>query len=382
MGDDGATVSDILRTLNTEIMAGKGPDIIMLDGLSADNYIDKGVLHDLTDLVSEEKQKEDMIESVLKSFERGGKIFAVPAKFSMPTMFVDAETAELVRDISSLANFADMNQDVGVIGDKTAENLFKIFLPGSMPGWLTGKEIDEAKLAEYLEAVKKMADTEAPALIRPERTGGERVNVAIGIARGGGGSEFGESNSDDVFNFAYERIHTFVSRLTSFRGLMTANMATEYRGGCAAVPLPGLVDSVFIPSAITGIHAASGNIDIACDFLKMMLSKELQSVKLGDGFAVNVSALESTLEEEGNYMIALSMRSEAFEGDMLTGGIPSIEEQRKILDLCLGVKTPYIVNDTLASMVSDEAKGYFSGEKDLEKAIADIRERTRIYLAE
>ena len=50
--------------------------------------------------------------------------------------------------------------------------------------------------------------------------------------------------------------------------------------------------------------------------------------------------------------------------------------------MCLEVKTPYVVDSILAEMVADEAKGFFSGEKDLEKTIADIRERTRIYLAE
>lgn len=31
--EDGKTVSDAIRSLNTEIMAGNGPDIILMDGL-------------------------------------------------------------------------------------------------------------------------------------------------------------------------------------------------------------------------------------------------------------------------------------------------------------------------------------------------------------
>ena len=52
-GDDSVTVSDALSTLNTNIMAGDGPDVILLDKLPIDSYIEKGLLEDLTDVVSE-----------------------------------------------------------------------------------------------------------------------------------------------------------------------------------------------------------------------------------------------------------------------------------------------------------------------------------------
>jgi hypothetical protein len=87
-------------------------------------------------------------------------------------------------------------------------------------------------------------------------------------------------------------------------------------------------------------------------------------------------------EEDGNMNMMISIASTITGGETLSGGMPSIEAQQKIMNLCLSVKTPYIVDGTLSDMVLAEAKGYFSGEKDLDKTIADIRERTRLYLAE
>ena len=49
-GEDGVTASDALRMLNTEILAGDGPDVLMLDGISVDTYTEKGLLMDLTTL--------------------------------------------------------------------------------------------------------------------------------------------------------------------------------------------------------------------------------------------------------------------------------------------------------------------------------------------
>ena len=378
MGEEGATVSDIVRTLNTELMAGKGPDVIMLDGLAADNYIDKGVMLDISDLVDEELNGGKMVENVLKTFERDGKIFAVPAKFTLPLIFADAKNADAMRDIGSLADFAAANPDIGVIGDKTSETLFKVFLPGSMPGWFDGKEINEEKLAEYFAAIKKMADTPAPVLTQPERQGGRNMgNVMI---RMGPIYDVGESNPNDVFNFAFGNIHTYVGKITGMRSLMGPNMACERRGDCVSLPLPGLSGNVYIPSAIAGINAKSGHIDIAKDFLKTMLSKDVQSVKLDDGFAVNVDSIEDTMETNANFYMAMS--NSDTPGEMLSGGIPGLEIQQKVLEMCLAADTPYMMNNTLAEMIADEAKGYFNGDKDLDQAIADIRERTRIYLAE
>ena len=45
-GNDGVTRTDALKTLNTEIMAGKGPDILILDGISSETYIEQGMLED------------------------------------------------------------------------------------------------------------------------------------------------------------------------------------------------------------------------------------------------------------------------------------------------------------------------------------------------
>ncbi len=46
-----ATTEDIIRSLNAEILSGNGPDILLLDGLPVDSYIEKGVLADITALI-------------------------------------------------------------------------------------------------------------------------------------------------------------------------------------------------------------------------------------------------------------------------------------------------------------------------------------------
>ena len=70
--EDGKTVSDAIRSLNTEIMAGNGPDIILMDGLPIEDYIEKGGLEDLSDMMESVKENRGRIfENVLSSYEKG-----------------------------------------------------------------------------------------------------------------------------------------------------------------------------------------------------------------------------------------------------------------------------------------------------------------------
>lgn len=40
-GADAVTASDALRTLANELLAGKGPDLLVLDGMPIDSYVEK-----------------------------------------------------------------------------------------------------------------------------------------------------------------------------------------------------------------------------------------------------------------------------------------------------------------------------------------------------
>ena len=50
-GKDGVTATDAIKNLNTEIMAGEGPDVMLLDGLLEEDYIEKGMLEDISGIV-------------------------------------------------------------------------------------------------------------------------------------------------------------------------------------------------------------------------------------------------------------------------------------------------------------------------------------------
>ncbi len=47
------TTADRIRALNARLLSGDGPDILLMDGLSSDSYISKGILADLSPMLGE-----------------------------------------------------------------------------------------------------------------------------------------------------------------------------------------------------------------------------------------------------------------------------------------------------------------------------------------
>ena len=55
--NNGMTLDDVIRTLNVEIFAGEGPDVLVLDGLLIESYIDQGILADLSQVDTDDCYK-------------------------------------------------------------------------------------------------------------------------------------------------------------------------------------------------------------------------------------------------------------------------------------------------------------------------------------
>ena len=80
--ENAVNVSDALKTLTTEIMAGKGPDLLILDGMPVETYIEKGILKDLSSMISKEG---GYFENILHAYQnQQGQICAAPARFMLP----------------------------------------------------------------------------------------------------------------------------------------------------------------------------------------------------------------------------------------------------------------------------------------------------------
>lgn len=153
-GDNSITDTDALKVLNTEIIAGKGPDILLLDSLPKDTYIEKGLLEDLSELFKDV----ELLDNIKAAYtEEDGRIYAMPAKFAIPMIQGPKEYVDTVTDLNTLANAAEMNveeysqthlfADIVVTPEMTLETLLDV----NLPAWIKKDgTLDENLLSEYL----------------------------------------------------------------------------------------------------------------------------------------------------------------------------------------------------------------------------------------
>src|SRR5699024_7767816 len=74
-----------LTRLNTEIISGKAPDILVVDGLPVEQYAARGLLEDLyTYLDSDgELSRDDLYQSILSALEIDGKLYTAAPSFNL-----------------------------------------------------------------------------------------------------------------------------------------------------------------------------------------------------------------------------------------------------------------------------------------------------------
>ena len=160
-GEDGVTESDAIRTLNTRILAGDGPDLICLDGFNLNTYEEKGLLADLTQILD---QGEKTLEQVTKCYADEGKVYMVPTAFAIPVVYGPGEIVSQVQDLDSLVTAAGLAKeakpeansveclDSGNVCRYVLRQLLRRLVPG---GWNLGWRSSDAVLhrhAEYLRS--------------------------------------------------------------------------------------------------------------------------------------------------------------------------------------------------------------------------------------
>lgn len=384
--DSSITKSDAIRTLNTELLAGKGPDLILLDGMPIDSYISKGVLTDLTDVLLTLKENgEDLLDNVKNTYKKDSKVFAVPAKFILPAMWVDEEYSNQMKNLKQLADFAEKHNDKQIIPCSSIEDLIRIFCVTSAPHWIDDKgNIKEEEFMDFLKDIRRISDVDKN-FMKEDITSDEEIKGSSTSNMSPIISMAFESmkNTTDIFSWAFGRSYSYCDYLRGYNSVNLPYLAIKERNGGIVIPLPGQVDNAFVPVSSIGVNSNSAHIDIAKEFVGVMLSSSVQNARTYDGFPINIKSLDYGAEGKGNNYICFgTTNDEPYEEEELVGTLPEADELSKVKEVCLLVKTPSIIDETLLEMIISETKGYFTGEKTIEKAVEDVKEKTKLYLSE
>lgn len=130
------TSADAVRTLNTQILAGEGPDVLVLDGMPVDDYADQGVLADISTILNEVKETDGLLENIAYAKKQENGVYAAPVQFAMVAAAGEAETVSQLGSAlgersgsGSIEKLRELSQEAGLLSWSTVSYLAKNLYP-------------------------------------------------------------------------------------------------------------------------------------------------------------------------------------------------------------------------------------------------------------
>ena len=350
--------------LSTEILAGKGPDVLVLDGMPVDSYIDKGILSDLAPMLDEKINSSELLPNVANTFRRDMTLYAIPARFSVPMIHGDGLAD--IHDLASLAEWAG-KQSVKGIGVSPKTMMQRFYETSSNDWFKADGSLDEAKFKSDLEALETMA-----AAVRDE----ENIQDNEGVSMFG--ALFVKMKATSI-NFA---------PINAVTDLAPPYSAMDEIGSGEIKFFPDRDGGVFIPRTVLGINDGTTGKALAGDFVSFVLSKELLSLSFDDGLPVNEAALSQNVKDKAGMQVgSVGSSSEDPETgevlfDILTCQMPAEDIVRRVIDNIGKIDQPVIENAVVKAIIIAEATPYLNGEKSLEDTMQSLRGKLALYLSE
>lgn len=395
--DSSVTKEDAIKNLNTKIMAGEGPDIVILDGLPADSYMEKGVLTDLSPFLAQMTGDAELFENVTEAFRTEGGIYAVPAEFSIP---VAAGSKEVIDEITSLRTYADQverlrekNPGKDIINLFSERMILRICALSSAPSWKAADgAVNEEALREYLSQAKRVYDAQFDGLPQDLIDQFEEQDIKYS-------SNFGYHYDEDdhsvkimskIMDYAAGNVPLIAGILSDMYSYSQI-YSLQKAAGCEDTEFrlfDGLSQGVFMPNVMAGINAASSQKELAEAFLRMLMGKEVQSL-IYTSLPVNKAAFVEQLadnpalgREAGQLSGAIAVSGEdGVRMDMDTYW-PDEDAKKKLQDMAASVTVPNITDGILEEAVYEEGERFLAGHSSLEETISAVLEKTSLYMAE
>ncbi|MBS5064362.1 MAG: hypothetical protein KHZ58_11345 [Hungatella hathewayi] len=366
--DSGAMTEEVIRSLNTELLNGKGADVLILDGLPVDSYIEKGVLMDMRELFARIQFETPLCTNILDGFTgEDGSVYEMPARVAMPAA-MGGEKA--IAAFSSMEAMASYQGEHPLLSAETYENLLRL-VANIQYQELFGNGIEglsEELLQKYLEAVKAIGESNGS---RVEFTEDE-MNVAMAnnnvVPKGIRG--YAMSYDREMSDGGLEYLDSIFSTALLW-------VVMDKHPEASLEPVNG----VYFPSSIVGINQATKVKEAAEEFVRYLFSTPVQKENFYDGFPVQMEALEFLSTDDSNANVYYSIGS-SFGDYELTGGWPSKEKCEYVLKMIPQLTVPVDVDENVMGMIVSESKEYFEGKETSAQAASKISQKIRLYLAE
>lgn len=357
------TRTDIIKQLNTELLAGEGPDIIIMDGLSVEQYAEKGLL-----LPLELEQPEDKyFENIIDIYQSKNTLYAVPTGFWLYAVQGPEDMGAAAESPEDMCKWVLSNADkAGLCGyeysyryntySQYAQFLYDI----CSNSIFSNGEVDKEALETYMTVCGRLAEVSGQAQLDEEYV---TSSILPGVI---------EAHCNDEVE---------ISAGIVLNGEDLAALATEQEKGDSEYGIYPL----YQPRNIISVNADTEHEEAAREFAEFSLEETVQKTNLSYCLPVERKAFYSVMkggeraadsegllreinlgEEEKSFVIYSPDEKE----------IDSLEKEiKEIDDVCTD-------NVILRDITMEAMEAYLSGTVTMEDAVSSACNKIELYQGE
>ncbi|MCM1236285.1 MAG: ABC transporter substrate-binding protein [Ruminococcus flavefaciens] len=379
-GKDGVTLEDAIQTLNTNILAGKGPDVLVLDGMNVNSYIEKGILENISDVVDDVDKKDGIFKNIKEVNMRDGKIYSMPARFLISVVEGDKETVKSGGVLSSFAERAEKVKkkypDINFTSNKGTRTLLRDLYYADSATWQKDDgTIDDNAISEYLKCAGRIYNLDSCS------KSDDNLDKSWGDATFNG-EKIGTNMDTGLIGNEYKTAFGSMAGFNELQEICSVRKKTKADYGI----LNGEKVKSYIPYLTLGV-VSGGNIESAKEFVKTMLGKKMGNSE-NNGFSVNRSAFDmqcsekldsQNVKDEVSMAFSVNDSDKEYSFDYVNLTQKDVDKITKIAD---GVNKPSMTDRVIQEIVLEQGDKYLLGDLSLEGAVDAILKKVNLYLAE
>ncbi|RAV23045.1 ABC transporter substrate-binding protein [Paenibacillus contaminans] len=368
-----AELKKYVTATNTAMLSGNGPDMLALDMLPSEKYVGQHLLADLSGLLKNDPSfiKGDYFNNILENSQTNGGLYGLPLSFFLNVLIGDEAaikqtgvpfddknwTWETYAETLKQMNRLKPNKEAGGV------------LPGAVAA--TGQQAMQALLTEmvkenyprFVNEDTRTASFESEAFL--DMMGQVKTMFEEGVfAEGRAGSFFSSRN----VNSAWDYLVTIKE---------SGKQAKLYAKPRAEGTKAG---GYFYPYKIIGINEKSAVKQEAWDFLRFLMSDEMQPAPERAGFPINKKVYGKQVQQ-----LLTKGTVKAYEEGPLHGQeFPVDPAQIEQLDSYLkeAVHPVAFQPSKIEEIVRKESQAFFSGQKSAKDVAKLIQNKVATYLNE
>lgn len=361
-----SAVADATTALNTELLAGGGPDVLLLDGLDWQNYAGQGLLAPL-------ELPSGLLQNIVDPLKTDGTQYVLPARFTLPVLLGRQQDLAGLDSMDALLRLIQTRpaRPAGMTGDdedeyykvRSAEEqyaisfidqnvLFDYFYPLYSPVLVQNNALNQEALRRMYEQI-------------------ETVSALYGLpvtAQSNGVDMGGWSADDNLYEFGMGAALGWCN-LVDTEMLIYNNASVEspeagqeFTAAVRAAAQPGAAQGLYTPVCVAAVNLAAQQPAQAQEFVRALLSETVQSSTLGDGLPV--------LQSAWNTQLAAAKEGKA---PFAAADLEALVQK---------TAAPILQNETLKEKLREPALQLCSGQSSLDEAVQAAQNAAALYLAE